>query len=49
MLKECKELTSTTFWSRVVPLFENDQRFHTERGRERERERERGYFQVLCA
>jgi hypothetical protein len=46
MLKECKELTSTTFWSRVVHLFENDQRFHTERGRERERG---GYFQVLCA
>lgn len=36
MLKECKELTSSTFWSRVVPLFENDQRFHIEQGRERE-------------
>ncbi|XP_057863573.2 pre-mRNA-processing protein 40A isoform X2 [Cryptomeria japonica] len=37
MLEECKELTSTTRWSKVISLFENDPRFHAiERGRERE-------------
>eukprot|EP01018_Ginkgo_biloba_P017493 Gb_14217 [translate_table: standard] len=37
MLEECKELTSTTRWSKAVALFDNDQRFHAvERGRERE-------------
>ncbi|KAH9329126.1 hypothetical protein KI387_001234, partial [Taxus chinensis] len=37
MLEECKELTSTTRWSKVTSLFENDPRFQAlERGREKE-------------
>ncbi|XP_031493499.1 pre-mRNA-processing protein 40A [Nymphaea colorata] len=37
MLEECKELTSSTRWSKAVTMFEDDERFHAvERARERE-------------
>ncbi|XP_068669590.1 pre-mRNA-processing protein 40A-like [Aristolochia californica] len=37
MLEECKELTSTTRWSKAVTMFEGDERFNTvERARDRE-------------
>ncbi|XP_068649795.1 pre-mRNA-processing protein 40A-like [Aristolochia californica] len=37
MLEECKELTSTTRWSKAVALFEADERFNAvERARDRE-------------
>lgn len=37
MLEECKELTSSTRWSKAVTMFENDERFKAvERARERE-------------
>nr|XP_009418171.1 PREDICTED: pre-mRNA-processing protein 40A-like isoform X1 [Musa acuminata subsp. malaccensis] len=37
MLEECKELTSTTRWSKAITMFEDDERFSAvERPRERE-------------
>uniref|UniRef100_A0A0D9V1R2 Pre-mRNA-processing protein 40A n=1 Tax=Leersia perrieri TaxID=77586 RepID=A0A0D9V1R2_9ORYZ len=37
MLEECKELTSSTRWSKAITMFEDDDRFSAvERGRERE-------------
>ncbi|KAI9118530.1 hypothetical protein K1719_010862 [Acacia pycnantha] len=37
MLEECKELTSSTRWSKAVTMFENDERFKAvERARDRE-------------
>ncbi|KAI4337080.1 hypothetical protein L6164_015535 [Bauhinia variegata] len=37
MLEECKELTSSTRWSKAVSMFENDERFKAvERARDRE-------------
>ncbi|XP_073112441.1 pre-mRNA-processing protein 40A isoform X1 [Elaeis guineensis] len=37
MLEECKELTSSTRWSKAGTMFENDERFHAvERPRDRE-------------
>ncbi|XP_061374258.1 pre-mRNA-processing protein 40A [Gastrolobium bilobum] len=37
MLEECKELTSSTRWSKAISMFENDERFNAvERPRDRE-------------